>query len=118
MKLRQYNRPTFLTHYYLSQSIYRKVLKIHDADASKAGTYSCQAGKNGKTDSANFQVEVKIPVVPRVKAIPTKSLVSCKEGKRGCKINFKVTTKDGSVSILQSDSSYLEPGRFCHFILI
>ena len=93
-------------------------MKVHDADASDAGTYSCQAAKNGKTDSADFQVEVKIPVVPRVKAIPTKSIVSCKEGKKGCKINFKVTTTDGSVSILQSDSSYLQPGGFCHLILI
>ena len=74
-------------------------MKVHDADASDAGTYSCLAGKNGKTDSADFQVEVEIPVVPRVEVSPSKSIVNCNEGKKGCKIDFKVTTTDGSVSI-------------------
>ena len=73
-------------------------MKVHDADASDAGAYSCLAGKNGKTDSADFQVEVEIPVVPRVEVSPSKSIVNCNEGKKGCKIDFKVTTTDGSVS--------------------
>jgi len=72
------------------------VLKVRNADASDAGAYSCQAGKNGKTDSADFKVEVKVPVVPKVEVSPSKSIVNCKQGKRGCKITFKVKTTDGS----------------------
>ena len=81
-------------------------MKVHDADASDAGTYSCQAAKNGKTDSADFQVEVKIPVVPRVEVSPTNSIVSCEKGETRCLIYFQVTTSDGSVSSLRDDYYY------------
>ena len=76
---------------------YRKVLKVRNADAASAGSYKCQATKNGKTDAADFTVEVEIPVPPRVEVSPVKSIVNCRRGK-ACKIQFEVTTTDGSVS--------------------
>ena len=72
------------------------MLKVRDADSSDSGKYSCQAGKNGKTDTADFNVAVEIPVVPRVEVAPAKSIVNCNKGKK-CMVQFKVKTTDGSV---------------------
>lgn len=72
------------------------VLKVRDADSPDSGAYSCQAVKNGKSDTADFNVAVEIPVVPRVSVSPAKSILNCKKGKKGCKVQFKVKTTDGS----------------------
>merc|ERR1712176_736459 len=74
----------------------RLVLKVQNSEASDAGKYSCHAKKNGKTGSADFEVEVQTPVVPKVEVTPAKSIINCKKGKRGCKVVFKVKTTDGS----------------------
>lgn len=73
----------------------RLVLKVKNADATSAGAYSCQAVKNGKTDNAEFKVEVEIPVIPRVTVSPAQSIVNCKKGKR-CSVKFTTKTTDGS----------------------
>ena len=76
------------------------MLKVRDADSPDSGAYSCQAVKNGKSDTADFNVAVEIPVVPRVSVSPAKSILNCKKGKKGCKVQFKVKTTDGSVRSL------------------
>jgi hypothetical protein len=73
-------------------------LKVKDADAPSAGTYSCKATKNGITDTADFKVGVETPVVPRVEVSPARSIVTCKKRKR-CTLVFKTKTTDGSVRL-------------------
>ena len=58
---------------------------------ASAGSYKCQATKNGKTDEADFTVDVEV--------YAARSIVNCRRGK-ACKIEFKVTTTDGSVSFV------------------
>ena len=77
--------------------LFRLVLKVRNADTLDGGKYSCNAAKNDKTDTADFKVAVEIPVVPRVEVSAAKFIVNCKKGKRGCKVQFKVKTTDGSV---------------------
>ena len=73
------------------------MLKVHNADAPDSGAYSCQAVKNGKSDTADFNVAVEIPAVPRVSVSPAKSIFNCKNG---CNVRFNVQTTDGSVRSL------------------
>ena len=110
---------------YMAQTLlnylFRLVLKLPDVDASDAGTYSCQAGKNGKTDSAEFKVEVEIPaisrvsisdtkgeaetpMIPRVEVSPTRSTLNCKKGQKGCTIYFQIKTTDESVRTKNASS--------------
>ena len=42
--------------------IFRRQLSFSDAGAEDSGTFTCEATKDGKTSSCDFEVEVIIPV--------------------------------------------------------
>ena len=67
-------------------------LKISGVGADDAGTYECAAEKDGTTGKAEFDVEV---VVIDLTFTTKKSKISCKEGKKVCKIEFSVKKASG-----------------------
>jgi len=87
----------------------RKVVKVKSASAEHTGEWRCQATRGGKTSDASFTVSVSVPEEPELVVAPKKSIVTCKLGKKGCKVTFTVKAANG-------DKLKKTQGEFCKLV--